>query len=150
MVAKLSNRDGETIAIHRTFLKPDGSGKAEVTNPKLMLGRARGGAIYLGPIAEEVNVTEGIETGLSLQALNGKTTLAAASAGNLRGLELPVMPAASQVTIGADNDDAGIQAAKAAAVRWRKEGRDVRITAPRGLKDYNDLLLTQERLRRTR
>jgi putative DNA primase/helicase len=142
MVAEVLNSDGETIAIHRTFLKRDGSGKAGVPKAKLMLGDARGGAIYLAPPSEEMNITEGIETGLSLQLINGLPTAAAASTGNMVALQLPALPTAQRITIGADNDpnESGKQAAIKAATRWRDEGREARIKTPRGLKDYNDVL----------
>jgi len=140
MVAEVCNSDGETIAIHRTFLKRDGSGKADVAKDKLMLGDPHGGGIYLGPAGPQINVTEGIETGLSLQEINGLPTIAAASTGFMRVLQLPPLPLAAKITIGADNDQPGAQAAIAAATRWRDEGRDVRIIKPRELKDYNDVL----------
>ena len=142
MVARISSADGEMIAIHRTFLQRDGSGKAKVERPKLILGEARGGAVYLGELQETVNVTEGIETGLSFQQMKGGPTLAACSTGGMVALGLPPLPLAAYVTIGADNDpnNAGLNAAKTAAARWRAEGRDVQITTPRDVNDFNDLL----------
>ena len=51
------------------------------------------------------------------------------SAGNLaKGLALP--PEARRVVIAADPDDAGRKAARDAWIRWRAEGRDVRIASP--------------------
>ena len=87
-----------------------------------------------------MNVTEGIETGMSLQQMNGLSTIAAISTGFMRVLELPSLPLAGQVTIGADNDPAGEQAAITGSTRWREKGRDVRIIKPRELKDWNDVL----------
>ena len=40
-------RPGAQIAVHRTWLQPDGSGKAPVPDPKLSLAPVAGGAIYL-------------------------------------------------------------------------------------------------------
>ncbi len=147
MVAAVTDAEGNVLAIHRTFLKRDGSGKAEVPKPKLMLGDARGGGVYLGFIAEDANIVEGIETGLSLQQINGRATIAAGSTGGMKALVLPALPLAVRITIGADNDQngAGEAAAKTVAARWRDEGREVRITKPREVKDYNDAL----RLRQT-
>jgi hypothetical protein len=34
MVAQVQNVAGEAIAVHRTYLRPDGAGKAEITPPK--------------------------------------------------------------------------------------------------------------------
>jgi hypothetical protein len=74
--------------------------------------------------------------------MNGRPTIAGGSTSGIIALELPPLPMASRVTIGADNDanDAGVTAAKAAAMRWREEGREVRIVKPRGVKDWNDFL----------
>jgi hypothetical protein len=49
MVAKVVNIDGELIGLHRTFLRPDGSVKADIELQKAMLGRVAGGAVRLGP-----------------------------------------------------------------------------------------------------
>jgi putative DNA primase/helicase len=45
MVAAVQQADGAIVAIHRTFLKPDGSGKANVERQKMMLGPCVGGAV---------------------------------------------------------------------------------------------------------
>ena len=45
------------------------------------------------------------------------------------------------VTILADGDTAGDQAARAAATRWTREGRTVRIARPPTGLDFNDVLL---------
>jgi DNA primase len=59
----------------------------------------------------------------------------------LRDLVLPA--AVRAVIILADGDEAGISASRAAAARWLREGRQVRIAyAPAG-KDFNDLLVAE-------
>ena len=58
--------DGKPIAIHRTFLKTDGSGKAPVPRQKMMLGPCAGGAVLLAEAGERIAVGEGIETCLSV------------------------------------------------------------------------------------
>ncbi len=45
MVAKVEG--GAGFAVHRTYLRPDGSGKAEVDPPKAMLAAVAGGAVRL-------------------------------------------------------------------------------------------------------
>jgi len=63
--------DGEPLAIHRTFLARDGSGKASVDPQKMMLGPCQGGAVRLAASAGKLMVGEGIETCLSaMQATN--------------------------------------------------------------------------------
>lgn len=63
MVALVTNGlDGTPMAIHRTFLLPDGLGKAPVDPVKMMYGPTRGGAVRLGDVGEKLLVGEGIET----------------------------------------------------------------------------------------
>jgi hypothetical protein len=132
--------DGQAVAIHRTFLAPDGSGKAPVDPQKMMLGPCRGGAVRLAPAAEHVLVGEGIETCLAAMQASGLPAWAGLSAGGTARLILPALPLAGTVTIAADADPAGMRAAFAAAERWHAEGRRVRIARPPAGSDFNDLL----------
>jgi DNA primase len=45
------------------------------------------------------------------------------------------------VIVLADGDDAGKAAARGAALRWKREGRRVRIAYPSEGTDFNDMLL---------
>jgi putative DNA primase/helicase len=45
------------------------------------------------------------------------------------------------VIVLADGDEAGKAAARGAALRWRREGRRVRIAHPPQGMDFNDMLL---------
>ena len=125
-------------AIHRTFLAPGGASKAPVESPKRMLGPCRGAAVRLAPAGDEVMVGEGIETCLSAMQATGRPAWAALSAPGLGALALP--STIQIVTILADGDEAGEAAARAAADRWSREGRRVRIARPRLGADFNDLL----------
>ena len=121
---------------------PRCTAEAPITPNKMDLGAAKGTALRLAPVAEELLVGEGIETTLSAMQLDGgHPGWAAGSAMALRLMVLP--PAVSSVIILADGEEAGRHAARAAAARWLGEGRRVRIAyAPEG-KDFNDVL--QER-----
>jgi hypothetical protein len=55
----------EFVAVHRTFLRRDGLGKAPVKPTKMTLGKIAGCAIRLGPRSAKLLVGEGIETCLS-------------------------------------------------------------------------------------
>jgi len=79
MVAPIQDVTGRLIGIHRTFLKADGSGKAEVPMPaphrfdaKRTLGGVWGGAIRLCPLpsvdkgGDTLAIGEGIETSLTV------------------------------------------------------------------------------------
>jgi DNA primase len=139
LVAAVTDLSGHVIGIQRTFLSNNGLGKANVAKPKLSLGRIRGGAIRLGPIARQIVLCEGIEDGLTLQQELGLSTWVAAGVDNLMSLELPLP--VRFVVIGADADPAGERGARRAAERFASEGRAARIIRPlEGHKDFNDEL----------
>ena len=140
MVAEAVDAAGAFLAVHRTFLRRDGSGKAEMEPQKATLGPVWGGAIRLDPIAEELVIGEGIESAASAGRLLGLPAWAAVSAGNLaQGLVLPAE--VRRVVIAADADPPGERAAQQAALRWQREGRTVHIARPdKAGCDFNDLL----------
>jgi hypothetical protein len=88
--------EGESVAIHRTFLSRDGKGKAPIEPQKMMLGPCGGGAVRLAEASTKIAVTEGIETGLSVLGTTGVPTWAALSASGLRRLLLPRHRSASR------------------------------------------------------
>ena len=51
LIAAVVNGYGHEVAIHRTFLKPDGSGKADAEPQKASLGPVWGGAVRIDPLA---------------------------------------------------------------------------------------------------
>jgi phage/plasmid primase-like uncharacterized protein len=125
------------VAVHRTFLRSDGRGKAEVDPDKMTLGPCRGASVPMASASSVVAVAEGIETALSYMQATGTPTWAALSAGGIRNLILP--PEISEVVIAADPDPVGMMAARAAARRWLAEGRKVSIARPPLGLDFNDL-----------
>jgi putative DNA primase/helicase len=139
MVALVQGADSAALAVHRTYLAPEG-GKAPVEPAKASLGPIWGGAVRLDPVAPELVIGEGIESSASAGRLLGLPAWAAISAGNLaRGLVLP--PEVRAVVIAADPDPPGETAARDAALRWSREGRRVRIARPdHDGADFNDLL----------
>jgi phage/plasmid primase-like uncharacterized protein len=140
MVAQVQDVRGEFVAVHRTYLRADGSGKANLEPAKASLGPIWGGAIRIDPVSEELLIGEGIESSASAGLLLNLPAWAAVSAGNLRkGLILPSEVRA--VVIAADADPPGESAAAEAAARWQAEGRRVRIATPNQQgQDFNDLL----------
>jgi phage/plasmid primase-like uncharacterized protein len=134
--------DGVPLAVHRTFLAHDGGGKARVHPCRMMLGPCRSGAVRLAAAGEVTLIGEGIETCLAAMQASGLPAWAALSTSGLRTLELP--DELRDVIVLADGDPAGETAAQAAALRWKWQGRQVRIArAPQGM-DFNDLLLAGE------
>jgi hypothetical protein len=126
-------------AIHRAFLACDGSGKAPVDPQKMMLGPCRGGAIRLAPAGDVLLVGEGIETCLAAMQASSLPAWAALSTSGLKTLDLP--QSVRDVIVLADGDEAGKAAARGAALRWKREGRRVRIAYPSEGMDFNDMLL---------
>ena len=72
MVALVSRGPNDApLAVHRTFLARDGSGKAPVDPKKMMLGPCRGGAVQLKTPTDLVMVGEGVETCLAAMQVTG-------------------------------------------------------------------------------
>ncbi len=128
----------EVVGLHRTFLRADGRDKAPVSNNKMMLGKCAGGAVRLAPAGPELVLSEGIETGLSVQQATGLPVWATLSTSGLRSIILP--PEVETAIIAADGDEAGEEAAQEAARRFIAEGRKVKIARPPRGMDFNDLL----------
>ena len=145
MIAIVRDVSGEKIAIHRTYLRPDGSGKADVKKPRMMLGAVACGSVRLGDMGKAgvLGISEGIETGLSVMAACPQLPVwAALSAGNMAKLQLP--PEATNIVLLADHDasKAGTKAAQKAAKRFVFEDRNVWIAAPpKPGDDFNDILM---------
>ena len=147
LVAIVRNAAGERIAIHRTYLAPDGSGKANVPKPRMMLGSIAGGAVRLGDVGEHgvVGLAEGIETALSvMQACSELPVWAALASGNLEQVALPSDVKRVVVLADHDGEGVGLKVAERAAGRFHAEGRRVWIAHPPNVgDDFNDLLLKQ-------
>lgn len=134
----------QVISVARTFLRVDRADGAVTRGEKKILGGRRGGGVCLGRIDDRVVIAEGIETALSASAIFGMPAIATLGAGSTRALILPAR--VRRVVIAADNDEPGLRAAHALAVRLSDEGRDVRIeTPPPQFKDFNDLTTGKER-----
>jgi hypothetical protein len=139
MVAAVQTADGRLSGLHRTFLRHDGRGKADVQPAKKMLGSCRGGAVRLAAAGRRLALCEGIETGLSIrQVCPDLPVWCALSAGNLDRLTLP--PEVEEVVLIADGDPVGLAAARRAAQRYGASGRRIRLVElPSGM-DANDML----------
>jgi putative DNA primase/helicase len=131
--------DSAPLAIHRTFLARNGVGKAPIEPQKMMLGPCRGGAVRLSEPSDVLMVGEGIETCLAAMQETGHPAWAALSTSGLRALDLPKH--VRNVIVLADGDDPGEAAARDCALRWKREGRRVRIARPPRGMDFNDMLL---------
>ncbi|SEO11037.1 Toprim domain-containing protein [Pseudorhodobacter antarcticus] len=142
LVARVDGCDG--FAVHRTYLRQDGNGKADVEPQKAMLGRVKGGAVRLARVPGPLVVAEGIETALSLACglLNGPASIwAALSTSGMTGLHLPSEP--GRLTIAPDGDKAGHVAALTLADRATRDGWLVSILTPPEGGDFNDLMSSE-------
>jgi len=110
MLALLSDRNGDGISLHATYLQPDGSGKAPVPSPKKVLGvptrgATKGGAIRLyQPVDGVLGIAEGIESALSLRVIQRIPVWSAFCADNLAAVRLPRL---RELHIGVDVDESG-------------------------------------------
>ena len=123
----------EITGIHRTALTQDGQ-KID----RKMLGRSKYAAIKLTPdenVTNGLGIAEGIETALTVIQSGWSPVWAMGSATGISNF--PILPAIEALTILADNDPAGLRAAKQAAERWKF--KEVFIRYPERLKtDFND------------
>jgi len=139
----------EPIGIHRTYLRPDGAGKAAPglngEGAKMMLGAA--GVIRLvgdADVTIGLGIAEGIETSLAvMQHAGWRPVWATGSAGGIR--TFPVLRGIECLTIFPDRDDKGtsLAAANACAERWGGTGTHVAIYMPPHGKDWHDALMRE-------
>lgn len=150
MVAMVAGSDGKPVTMHRTFLKPDGSGKAEMTAPrKLMPGELPEGAcVQIGEYVPgaTLGIAEGIETALAASAMYDVQVWAAINSAMLKKWLPP--EGCKDVAIFGDNDAkfAGQAAAYHLAHRLAVKGVSVTVHIPDGVgMDWNDVYLRARR-----
>jgi putative DNA primase/helicase len=130
-------------AIHRTALSWADGNYAVSGDKRLCMGPTRGGAVKLTPhaaVRDKLGIAEGIETALSLLALDPAPTAVWALL-NAEGIKhFPVLPVIARLVIAVDHDPAGINAADTCAARWTRAGRTVVLHKPKTPgRDLNDL-----------
>jgi hypothetical protein len=133
-------------AIHRTWIAPDGSGKAELDPARKSLGPVNGHAVHLGLASSRLIVGEGIETTLSALQLWGPSFDAWAALSTAGMAALTVPDTITEVIIASDNDDAGRKASGDLQRRLHRDRPTLKVSVylPRnGLKDFNDVLRSQ-------
>ena len=135
MIAAVTDLSGAITGVHRTWIAPDGLGKAPIDTPRRAMGDLLGHAVRFGAAGNVLAAGEGIETMLSLRcALPAMPMAAALSANHLAALE----PAAGlrRLYIARDNDPAGRRAAGTLADRARGAGVEALTLVP-ALDDFN-------------
>jgi hypothetical protein len=140
MIAAVTGPDGVLTGLQRTWLDPNGAGKAQVDDPRRSLGHLLGNGIWLGlepgaPVSV-MAAGEGFETMASLKTVMPALPVAAAtSANHLAGLALP--PGCRRLYIAADADAAGRHGIARLSQRAGEAGVLAIVLRPQ-LGDFND------------
>lgn len=140
MIASVTDLDGRITGLHRTWLSPEGSGKAPIDTPRRAMGDLLGHAVRFGTAHDVIAAGEGIETILSLRmALPGLPMAAALSAAHLAAIlfRAPLR----RLYIARDDDPAGDGARDSLVERARTAGIEAIVLSPT-LGDFNEDLRT--------
>lgn len=136
MIAAVTDLDGHLTGAHRTWLAPDGRGKAPIATPRRALGDLLGHAVPFGVAHDILAAGEGIETMLSLRmALPFLPVAAALSSAHLAALLFG--PDLRRLYIARDADPAGDAARDILVERARSAGIEAIPLSPT-LGDFND------------
>lgn len=139
MIATVTDLAGNVTGAHRTWIAPDGRGKAPVDTPRRAMGDLLGHAVRFGTVHDIMAAGEGIETMLSLrQSLPNMPIAAALSANHLAAIHLP--PSLRRLYIAQDDDAAGDAARDTVVERARAAGIEPIVLSPT-LEDFNDDLI---------
>ncbi len=136
MVAAVTDFNGRITGVHRTWLAPDGSGKAGIATPRRAMGHVLEHAVCFGRPNDVMAAGEGIETILSVRtALPSFPMVAALSAANLAVIAFP--PDLRRLYIVRDNDPAGDRARDSLIARANYTGVEAIVLSP-ALGDFNE------------
>ena len=144
MIAPAKNWKGDLVGVQVTYLTETGQ-KLNVKGipSKKCFGRVGHGFFAAGKPTEKtirIGVTEGVEDALSIKKIDCVPCLATFGTSNLIRLAIPSH--IQFVTIYADNDIAGLNAASALQNRLIIQGIDCKIQLPpQGFKDFNEYLI---------
>jgi Toprim domain-containing protein len=158
LITCMTDGKGKIRAVHRTYLRSDGLGKADVAKTKMMWPSTKGLSIRLargrsgrspeecarrGECDDRLVLIEGIEDGLSWSLFNPDDRVCAVGAFSLFK-SAPLFDCAKDILIVADNDEiykTGQLDAMALELKSRAQGREVFITRPLDAKDINEALM---------
>ena len=136
MLASVTDLDGRQTGAHRTWLAPDGSGKAPVETPRRAMGDLLGHGVRFGAAGEVLAAGEGIETVLSpRQVMPHMPMLAALSAAHLAAILFPAK--LRRLYVLRDRDPAGDAARDSLIARAASCGIEAIALTP-AHEDFND------------
>jgi hypothetical protein len=136
MIASVTDLGGGITGAHRTWLAPDGSGKAPIDTPRRAMGDLLGHAVRFGVAHDVMAAGEGIETILSLRMATPRLPmLAALSAAHLAAILFP--PTLRRLYIVRDDDPAGDGTMMTLIERANAVGIEAIVLSPM-LGDFNE------------
>ena len=136
MIAAVTDLSGKITGAHRTWLAPDGSGKAPTDIQRKAMGDLLGNAVRFGIAGDVMAAGEGIETILSArQAIPEMAMAAALSAAHLAAILFS--DTLRRLYIVRDNDPAGDGARDGLVERANAAGIEAIVLSPR-LGDFNE------------
>lgn len=136
MIAAVTDLDGRITGAHRTWLAPDGAGKAPIGTQRKAMGDLLGHAVRIGVPGTVMAAGEGIETMLSLrQVLPDLAVAPALSAAHLAAILFP--PQLRRLYIVRDNDPAGDGARDSLVDRASAAGIEAIVLSP-AMGDLNE------------
>lgn len=145
MIAAVTDETG-LVAVHRTFLSPDGRTLSSSQPARAALGPLGTGLVRLHPVSDRLGLAEGIETALSASQLFDVPCWATLGAERFKRITLPASVA--EIVLFLDHDAAGHQAEAVARERFADRRIEARYPAEAGA-DWNDVLRARPRSRMT-
>ncbi len=134
--------DAGVIAIHRTFLTPDGRWKADMDEPKRMLGNPGVGAVRWGgiPLDGILRLAEGVEDAASVMNLLGPDRFVWPVLGIERYQAVAIPESIHTVVIYSQHGGEAARAIERATPHLTAGGRQLVVKPPPHAGDWNDLL----------
>lgn len=134
--------DAGVVAIHRTFLRPDGLGKAEIEEPKRMLGNPGTGAVRWGgtPLDGVLRLAEGVEDAASVMNMLEPGTFVWPVLGIERYQGIAIPESVKSIVIYSQHGAEAVRAIRRATPRLTANGRRLLVKKPPHAGDWNDLL----------
>jgi hypothetical protein len=137
LIAAVRDEHG-LVAIHRTFIDPNGRGLAALADPRRGLGHFGRGAVRLGGSGRRLGLAEGIETALSATALFGVPCWATLGTERFARVTLPAE--VEELLLFLDHDQGGRRAERLARQAFAGIPRIEAHVPDRPGDDWNDVL----------
>lgn len=134
LIAAVTADDGTITGCHRTWLTPEGSGKAPIATPRRAMGDLLGMGVRFGNASTIMFAGEGIETMLSLRQVVTAPAISGLSAAHLAAVRFPA--GLQRLYVARDDDPAGTGALMTLTERATEAGIDIVPLEPQ-FDDFN-------------